>query len=103
MHYGNRKQILKNELVVIIYKHGTPRKNIFDHQITSIQSCKYFPPVLLKKLLENPNKYFSIYFKNYKGEIWYKTKIVSADGISKIKITSIQDVSHFKNELLRLH
>ena len=48
MHYGDEKQLKESELIVVVYKHGTEEEDVFDYQISSIQSCKYFPPNLLR-------------------------------------------------------
>jgi hypothetical protein len=103
VHYGDKEQIKHNKLTIVIYKHGTPRKNVFDYDLTSIQECKYFPKLLLKDMLGNTKKIFSKYFKDKKEEEWYEVKLTTLDGYKKIKINSIKNVSDTKNEFHRLH
>ncbi len=103
MHYGDPDQIKANKLVIIVYKHGTPRRNVYDYVVTSIHECKYFAPYIVKLLVENPNKYLGKYFKNKKKEKWYKTTIKSIDSIKHFEIVSIEEVFSSKNKFNILH
>jgi len=58
MHYGDFKQLEHNKLVLIVYKHGTSKPNKFEYEISSISECKLFPPYLIAKILNKPNKFF---------------------------------------------
>jgi len=53
--------------------------------------------------LKNPKKYLKTYFKDYKEEHWYETKIGILDGYDEICIDYIKDVSDSDNDLDRLH
>lgn len=102
MHYGDNEQILENELIIIIYKHVTEKKNIFDYEIASIQKCNYFSPRLLKNLLIKPNKFLKKQFKELKSEEWYEIFIKENEN-SEIVIVSTTNVSHSENEFHKLH
>lgn len=102
MHYGDTEQLENNSLNIVIYKHGTPKEDVFEYMVESIQSCKYFPPNILKNILTNPNKYFSEKFKNKKSEEFYLTTIKIVD-INDTLTWSIKNVSKRKNEFYRLH
>lgn len=102
MHYGDEKQLKESELIVVVYKHGTEEEDAFDYEIASIQSCKYFPPNLLRKILDSPEKYLGEHFSDQKTEEWYETTIISMDGYDEISILS-SIVSESENGFHRLH
>ena len=58
MHYDDPIQIEAAELVLGIYKHGIAGRPATHHKVTvcSIQSCKYFDPHLVVKILKEPHK-----------------------------------------------
>lgn len=103
MHYGDQKQLEKNQLIIVVYKHGTIRKNVFEYRFSSIQKCSYFPIKLLVKLIENPKKYLKDQLKDQKEEEWYEITINSPDGYKHMDVKSIKNVSKTKNEFHRLH
>lgn len=104
MHYGDKKHLKENELQVVVYKHEIcGKEDSYDYDITSIQSCNYFPPRLLKELFSDPAKYLENDFKDKKSEEWYLVTIKSTDGYNDMKIKSIKLVSKSRNEFHRLH
>ncbi len=103
MHYGDKEQLDENKLVVIVYKHGTNKKDKFDYELSSIQKCQYFPKALLKKILNKSNKTFKKVLKEEKEEEWYEIEIKSTDGYKKFDIISIQNVSDSNNTFHTLH
>lgn len=103
MHYGDKEQIDKNKLVIVVYKHSIIGEDIkCDYIITSIQKCEYFHPMLLYRFFKKPNKYLD-FLKNEKAEEWYLIKMKCLDGYEKIEILSIINVSKSKDEFLKLH
>lgn len=103
MHYGDKKQIEKNELVLVVYKHGTPKKNAFDYNVTSIRKCQFFNPSILKMILKKPKKYFNDILKNEPEEQYYELTIKNVDGWKNIDIYSYKNVTDKKDELYFLH
>jgi len=103
MHYGDEEQLAKNELIIIIYKHGTGKVNKFDYAISSIKKCEYFNPFLLSRMIRNPNKYFRNALKHQIEERWYELKVITTDGYQYINILSITDVSDTDNIFDTLH
>jgi len=103
MHYGDNEQIKENILILIVYKHATGSKNVFDYQITSVKKCQYFPTHLLSDMIKRPNHYFIKPLKSLKEESWQELTIKSSDGYDKYTIDKIVDVTDNNNELDRLH
>ncbi len=102
MHYGDKIQLKKEQLKLVVYKHGTENPKKFEYRIISIQNCKYFPIRCLNKILQNTNRYFTKYFATLKDEEYYEVNISSIDGYS-VEILNHKNVSNHKDELKRLH
>ena len=104
MHYGDKESLKENELVLVVYKHEVlGEENKFDYELSSIQSCKYFPPRLLMKIIVSPDKYLAEFFADKKIEEWYLITLKSTDGYDDFELTSIENVSNTDNDFHRLH
>lgn len=116
MHYGDTEQVDSHELLLVVYKHGTSvsksasskkdgthRRVSVDYEISSIQSCKYFPVWVLIGILNNPYEYLNTELSKYKFEEWYELKIKMGIGNKRIEVLSVENVSEHKNEFKRLH
>jgi hypothetical protein len=105
MHYGDKEQLEKQKLIIIVYKHETNElnKEKVDCHVTSVQDMKYFPINLFKKIITEPNKYLKKYLINQKEEGFYKLNISSTDGYDQFQINSIKNVTYTKKDIHRLH
>ena len=103
MHYEDLEAIENGKLVIVIYKHGTSKKDKYDYQISSIKRCEYVNPFLLFQLFKKTNKYFKDVLKNETVEHYYEIEITILDGYSKFDIKYIKDVSNTPNDIDRLH
>lgn len=113
MHYGDKKQLKVEQLVIVVYKHGTEKPNKFDYAVTSIQICKYITQNALRIVLDNPNKLFKNIFHELKAERYYEVKINTINGYASyyegnkhfhnLKIGKPKDVTYSKNQLKQLH
>jgi hypothetical protein len=76
MHYGDKKQLDNNILIVSIYVHYALDLNKIERYIemSSIHECKFFNPDLLSDIIFDPDKFLNKKFKNIK-EGYYKTTI----------------------------
>jgi len=101
MHYRDKEHLENNEIVLVVYKHVTPKKGKFNYDVTSLQSCKNFSPNTLRQILKNPNKFFKKHFNKFMYEEFYETTIIETD--DTIKIVSTENVSKSNNEFNRLH
>lgn len=104
MHYGDKEQVDNNELVIVAYKHSTSKNGVFDYMVTSIQKCQYFPPMLLTKILKNPNKYLD-FLKSEDAEEWYLITMKCLDGYNDIETLNVKKVSNIVSSsiFLKLH
>ena len=123
MHYGDEEQRLNEKLVVIVYNHeilgckpenrinkdGKFSKRYVDYQVTSIQKCENFPPHILKRMLNDPFKFFNAIFSGWKldpqtMEGFYEIEIGSGIGdMNSWFPKSIAHVTHDINPLKTIH
>ena len=103
MHYNDKEAIEKSKLVIVVYKHGTSKKNKFDYQISSIKRCEYINPFRLLRIFRKTNKYFKDVLKNEIEEHYYEIEITILDGYTKFSIDYIKDVSDTPNDIDQLH
>lgn len=101
MHYEDKEQLDQNHLELVVYCHESPYSKCgVEIEITSIQSCQYFQPRLLKKLIKKPNQLFSSN-KMYL-EQWYRLRINQTSWGSFV-VTEVENVSDSINEFHKLH
>ena len=81
MHYGDDQQLKHSELVLGIYKHTIAGRPSAHHLVTvaSIQSCKYFNPYIVIKLLKEPHKLLRKILLNQPLETWLEVKFKQTD------------------------
>ena len=101
MHYEDKEQLEQNHLEIVVYCHDSPHNKYgLDLTITSIQSCQYFQPRLLKKLIKKPNQLFSS--GTMRLEEWYRLRIKQT-GWDSFVVTEVENVSDSINEFHKLH
>jgi hypothetical protein len=101
MHYEDTEQLKQNHLELVAYCHESPySKYGVEIEITSIQSCQYFQPRLLKKLIKKPNQLFLS--NKMQLEQWYRLRIKQSTWDSFV-VTEVENVSDSINEFHKLH
>lgn len=93
-------------LEIVVYKHGTDKKNKYYYEIESIQSCKYINPQLIKRLLDKMDKLTKKppfkFLKDLEEEEWYLFKLKINNG-RKIEVLECVNVTCSLNEYHKLH
>jgi hypothetical protein len=117
MHYYDNEHIEENTLTLVIYIHDVCviKKGVIndmretDIVVSSIHECKYFPPHLLYRILNKPNKFFKkipeINFLD--SEEYYEVVLKAVDwgkkGKGKVSVKSIENVTWHENQFYQLH
>lgn len=116
MHYTDQAQFDYNHFNIVIYKHAdwtTRQKSTIDYELTSVQSCQYISPKLIRSIMDEIHSFRKTRkFKKdsplnqlnaLNTESFYLVKIkqVNFDGYV---IESIVDATHDNiNPFLKLH
>lgn len=115
MHYGDKIQLEKAEMLLVVYKHevlynkfkrnknGRVSKRSVHYEIASVHSIKFFNTQVIKSIFNDPYKYFSKYLDDFPLEEWILVRVTDINGYGKIRVEPISIVSTHPDELYRLH
>lgn len=103
MHLGDKKQLKKNKLKIVVYTMTDIDGKKIDFQITSIVSCKAFSPWILTKIMDNPNELKKFEnMKKLKRERFYLVEIKQTS-YNDFTVVDVVDKTESKNEFYHLH
>ena len=105
MHYGDKEQLEKNILEIIIYKHGIcgETDDKYEIDLSSIRRCQYIRPWDMSRLLMDFQWRFKKEIDELEQEHFYLICVKDAGGYGDFKIKSIETLDDTLEDLDRLH
>lgn len=105
MHYGDKEQVEKNLIEIIIYKYEIcgESKDKYDIDLSSIRKCQYIRPWDMSRLLMDFQWRFKKEMDELEHEHFYLVCVKDINGYGEFKIINIETLDDTLDELDRLH
>lgn len=113
MHYDNSTIISEQRLELVVYNHeagairrkkdGSLYRSSVHYQVTSIRTCRFFPPSLLADIIEDPYRFFNAELSAFPFDLWFLAVIQPKEQGYGIDLVSIANVTDADDVTLFLH